>query len=599
MGYKVHLVDPFYDTGTHLEHGFASLTETIDSKEDIDRILNSFFYTVHFSKAGKLYSLENSLWRNQFIPILRSKVELYRDSTVIPHIELSNKNLDIPYVYYYNLLFSLGYRPSFCFKYQRIQPDVPVFGLQIRQHHWKHVEGRIQTDLVDFYRKIFDEIYKYETSSVIYCYGSFDSDMEKVIDEYGAINLNKVSSSCLDRASYLETVNYSLASMNGFTFFCNYLALFRGNLRFAGSINDVSQFNECLHVRRVLSKGIAETGFSDRGFYGSLTLFPKFTVLNNFEKITQDKTLSNQFPSVQQSPIFVFCLPQANEQTLFSINIDTILIRQMAKHYQETFGRQVCFLEPGQTLFLEPRMLYVLTHYARRSKSLTKPWDLFVGKKGLDFNKLSLNHHEPNLSPDRFYYDDLISHFYRLKKKNSLGRIFNKKCVFISSSQLLDSIYTEPPIYLQILSIIFRIFELINKKGITGLLLSLVLKIKKKYSKINPTIIDFLREVRERIGADIMSDSEFITLSPIDLEEKLKKLTQTYGIIICEPSPLAFLISSSSHNNLLVLYTRKPGDFYPLPPSIFSDQTPNNLADLFDIHFCNLLELKAFLTKEY
>ena len=49
LGYKVHLVDPYYGVENHLNHNFTQVSETFPCLKETDLVLNPFFYLVHFS----------------------------------------------------------------------------------------------------------------------------------------------------------------------------------------------------------------------------------------------------------------------------------------------------------------------------------------------------------------------------------------------------------------------------------------------------------------------------------------------------------------------------------------------------------------------
>ena len=279
---------PFYFSDSLLDHKFDVVDSILDSNQ-VKLVANPYFYLTQQKLSGKIVNFETHHFINKDLNLSRKSIELKRLEFPGNRLRYS-KYLDIPYTYWYDLLFKLRYIPKFKLKKKHlrsVKKTVTTYGIQVRLKHWKHLPERNKDRefVYDLYENLIKNIASNDHRHRILYYGDTDDRIDEIFNNYNSININKEYDTLLERAYALSDSKYSFGSACGFSYFSNYLAISRNNLKNKFLINDTSKLYNCFHVRRLFGTGINETHLgSNGGYYISFKYLTEDKVLYDFKK---------------------------------------------------------------------------------------------------------------------------------------------------------------------------------------------------------------------------------------------------------------------------------------------------------------------------
>ena len=586
LGYKVTLHDPFYNSRDLLDHQFHRVIEIVDDPDKYDRIANCLFYvgkTLLFNHIE--VDFETARFIGKKIPIKQSCLSLTQAHTIINKEEgFAQKLLDIPYIYQYDFMFKLGYCPKFNFSGKPFITNRTVYGIHIRQSHWKNIAGKENCGLEDFYHQLAEKIKSRDPGYLIIYYGTFNSSIDDIFRKFNSINGNEYSESILERAFLLSNVNWSFASINGFTHFGNYLALSKGKLKGINIVNDISHIRDCLHVRRLYGPGILEQNIGSKGgFFDTFKFYPKFSILKEFDSALVAGTLSHFSSPVSQEPIYLFFAANLLRETLFSSKLDNLLILRLIDDYKRR-GLSVKLINVDK---LEPseNYLYVLTHYSMPAGKS------YLGSRGFDFNKPEFLNQYPEIGPDQLWYEDILKYFYRKRRKSVQPTKPIKRVAYLRASN--NSKYVKRRSR-------FNSFlnQLISLAYNDNPIMRLGKEAVQRFSSCSTFFSTARSDSDTHYGLDQIDDfyDEAILseLSTEELYDKIRSILKDYDRVICEPSDTAFVFAALDDYGKTIFFNPHGSMIY-LGNSIFADDPRYKLQDFFPIHFPNLNELKIHL----
>ena len=212
--------------------------------------------------------------------------------------------MDIPYLYYYEWLARENFVSNLKLKNSikiPVSQKQNIYSIHIRYLDKKKTHlSETSVKKENYYDLIFNIIKKIRNedkkSSIIF-YG-IEPNSTKIIDKLlnlDCIHLEQYSSNPLERALLLSCNNISIASVNGFTDFSNFLSFSQKKLKRKIIYISAKNVDDILHSRRHLEKGISEKKLSFNSyFYGKFEFFIKDQILfkTNFKKNTN--TLLNK-----------------------------------------------------------------------------------------------------------------------------------------------------------------------------------------------------------------------------------------------------------------------------------------------------------------
>ena len=577
FGYQVTLHDPFFNVDNILDHKFNQILNIISDINDFDRVANcQFYFGNNYYKNKIKIDIERNDLLNKFLPIKEKDIITYRDHEMYSKQEnIHYKFLDMPYIYQYDLMYKLKYRPSFKPVKSIFETKKDVYGIHIRQRHWKNIKSRSENDVINFYVNIFEKI-KSNNGLIIY-YGSFNSELEDRVRKYNAINGNEFSEYPLERALLLSRVNYSISSINGFSLFANYLAIANNNLKNISIINDLEKISEINHLRRVYAKGWGEGNVGKTGVHSKFRIYPGHTLLNvdgNFSKNDFEDFQENK----QINPRLIYFRADDLERFVMSKKIDNILIEVV---YSDALNRGVTaqYFNSNDILGTD---LYVLTHYSLDIKK-----DKILGRDSLDFNKPKAIDNIRNIGPDQLVYENILDFLYRAKLKLSQPSQRVEKVAFITGYKMNDSKENN---LIKIFNSAFR-FTLMDER---------ITKAYKYFKRkiFNLWVGDDLNPLNLHTNIfskfNIYSAEEIEYCDVTSMRKMVDMILANHDRVICEPSRVNLLFSAFDRCNKLILFTERFKD-YDLPKSTFSDVPIYKISDFFPIHFQGISELRVHL----
>ena len=472
-------------------------------------------------------------------------------------------------------MYKLRYRPGFKSIKNYIQTNKNVYGVHIRQKHWKIINSRNEDNLIDFYVKLFEKI-KSDNSLIIY-YGSFNDELESRIKKFNVINGNTFSEYPLERALLLSRVNHSISSINGFSLFSNYLALSNNNLKKVNIINDVQKISEITHLRRIYSKGLLEDKVGKTGFYSKFKIYPNYSVLKyNFE------LNKNEFTDFQQGdqikPRLIFFKSEYLQRCILSPALDNILIENIFLDALAK-GFNACYFDATDILESD---VYVLTHYnfdIRKNKN--------IGTGSLDFNKPKILNCMDYIGPDQIFYEDVLHFLYRAKLEELQPSNKVNKVAFIGGYKM---VHVPAAKWSNIFNYILRLMLVEGRaKKVFNFFERKIFNTRIE-NDLNPLNLD------ENIYAkfNLYSAAEIEMQESSSIRSTVELILSDHDRVICEPSSLSLVFSALDKYNKVILFTEKFKGF-DLPASTFSDEPLYKITDFFPIHFDGFSELRIHL----
>ena len=532
---NVTVIDPFYNSRDLLNHNFANVIEETPELKQNDRIANPLFYiSTDFRKGEKKPFDVFSVKKIKF-----NEIDSFYECSV-----LDKKNsffINIPYCYWYDLIFKYNYKPNFKLKRGlslKFRSD-NVFSIQVRLNHWKKIIGRENDPkkIKKIYFKLIDRLKSFSKDATILYYGDPDGEIDHYFKDKGAINVNEFGN-ILERAFMLSFTTHSFCSINGFSYFCNYLAFANGYLKTINIINDVENFKQTIHVKRTWSKGIGENNISQNGgFFSKFDLYPRDKVIEKIPTIIKSDSLQSNGKKVSKLRIRAFSSKYLKLK-FFGESVDDILIEKVCKKLAS--NKKINVIKDSDKP-ISDKELVLLTHY----NSLNG--DTAITPYGFDFNKprlLNIN----KLGPDQFIYEDLL--FFH---KNQLSSRPSKKKTSVQGSSLLYN---------------------------------------HNFLKSNETVFNTL--VNQSIFDFKINDKDLLNHSSDQLTEKISELNQ-FKFVVCTPSKYSILLPVLLENTVLIYFDHTKKPYILNSNKIFQNQCDIDLRSFFRIHIKTLLELKIVI----
>ena len=535
FGENVTVIDPFYNSRELLSHNFENVVEETPELKQSDRIANPLFYISNDFRKGEKKPFD--IFSNKKIKF--KEIESFYECSVLDKKDAFFIN--IPYCYWYDLIFKYNYKPNFKYKNDltiKYRSD-NVFSIQIRLNHWKKIRGRENDPkkIKKIYYKLIDRLKSYSKDATILYYGDPDEEINHYFKDKGAINVNE-SSSILERAFILSYTTHSFCSINGFSYFCNYLAFANGYLKTINIINDVENFKQTIHVKRTWGKGIGENNISQNGgFFSKFDLYPRDKVIDKIPTIIKSDNLQSNGKKVSKLRIRAFSSKYLKLK-FFGESVDDILIEKVCEKLAS--NKKINVIKDSDKP-ISDKELVLLTHYN------SQHGDTKITPYGFDFNKpklLNIN----NLGPDQFIYEDLLVYHKNLassipckKKKTGRGSALLYNHNFLKSNETVFS------------------------------------------TLVNESIFDFK-----------INDKDLLNHSPDQLIEKISHLNK-FKFVVCTPSQYSILLPVLIENALLIFFDHTKKPYIINPYKIFQNQSDIDLRSFFRTHIKTLLELKIVI----
>lgn len=648
-GDEVILYDPFFNSRDLLSLDVDEITDRAVPMSHIDRFANPLFYLVDLHTPRHIFTADTPrVWAARpFVALSRRALSGRR--SYLPFApgpgqkDFQTKTLDQPYVYWYEWIMAerTSEQPLIRLKNPRFQFErhiagKTVIGLHIRPNPWKSIRGSLSRNkYVSFIRGLIRKIVDEVNDPVVLYYGAGNQEplfIDSCLKRNGTlINLDETFSSVIERASALSHMNYSFASVNGFTLAGYVLAQQSGSLRDIFLINDVSDISDTLYWERLTSSTIWEPNLATNSIlFSESTCFPKDSILqSNF------RDLGNRFSEVarRNHPTKVLFYSGGEFESLFfDPHSDSLLSRLVAEHFQRQHPKfRVLWASDGSVHSLDTgessnyrdqnitQMQHVMTHYNLRSPSdLRRRW---LGRRVFERNRHLLDERmAEQLHASNFLYEDLVAYLYRNRPqlmssptRPGLRQEFmakDSRILFIASRGRRRK-RELVPITFAIQSGTLAIMADLRAKGLA----ETIRRVKKGAQSLGlKRLVRYgsslaARPEREHLDLErpfhVLMQTDFgWRLDEGDRQtdyqmttDNLHTLYSSYDVIICSPNPtsLAFRFIDSLGKTMMFMPGKAEDACYSREKLLFRDSYIYSYVDFFQDTFTSERELRIAL----
>ena len=598
FNYTVDLYDPFYNSKNLLNKFCDNVYEDLPKNlNSYHKIINPLFYVTNIKKRNdKIISLEGASLKQKnkvlFERVSNLTLEQKRfglESLIIPSIKGSfgYKNLDIPYLYYYEWLARESFVSNLSLKKSnklKIPKNKNIYSIHIRYTGLNKKKSYLAETQIekenyeDFIINLVKKIKKEDRNSYIIVYGLEPNEKPflKVLIKLGCLHLERLSNNPLERSLLLAINNISIATVNGFTDFTNFLSFSKNNLKRKIIYNDGKNVDEIIHSRRHLEKGISEKKLSKNSyFYKKFEFFTKDSVLlkTNFNK--KSKNILN-IKTKKPKYIIVYKSSEINN-FYFSKTYDDIILEHFLENYSTELKKYKIVIRGNGNFYKHKinnkikltnedlsKNQHLLTHYRLKSKDKN-----FLLKGSIDFTKPKFFKElvEKNkINPSNILYNDIYSHFIEHSLKDQIIKKKMKKILIIDNpnSQIKKNLDWNDFI--------------------------------SKINQENKKIYHFMYTQNDR-SFKITNKKELLKIN----YSNLKNLLEKFDTIICRPNLLSFFVNFIfSKNKNIIFYSTEGKNNYVVDPEnfLFSSDFKYKTMDLYKTRIQHLGELTLYLSNK-
>ena len=599
---NVSLHDPFFSSKEKLINMFDEIID--DSKINFfnyERIINPLFYVsdlINIKNNNKI-NVEG-MWKKTKRIYLNNKISelgVVQRRSFLNELKYRKdifiKTFDIPYIYYYDWLKRENFISNLDLKNKIELPITKknsIYSLQIRPRYTRGVENQISKELYEnFIFSLVKKIQNQDKRSKIILYGCEEIGLVKQLKNKNCIYLEDFTSSPLERAIALNKVNYSFSSINGFTYFANYLALSKNNLKKINIINDVENFNQAIHSRRHLAKGIQEdSNYTKSDYFGNFNYYPGSSILHkkiNLQSTNKDLILS-KFKIKNNVAVFS---ADYYKTFFFDKKIDNLILKKYYELLKKSGKNKIFTFFDTNNLKLKKNIFnkkfqILLTHYRLKNKNNNVN---NIGYSSIDFCKPKVPLIK-QFTAGNFIYDDLLNFIVRKsnEKKNYITRKNFKKNEII--------IINKPDVF-------FDLDIKNSKKKFHRFIKNLILKNKENNNKDlwKEKTFKLEKVINSKISYLYQENDKLIFIKnykkkEISLNEKyLFRIIKTMNLIICGENNLSILINFLfSNKKRIVLYSKNPDKkILQKKQKLFLSDPDFSYIDIFKDNFTNFKEL--------